>query len=158
MGAGSFTCEQGTFYRLLYNRRFCRRLFAKLYIWQESDMNYTYMVRCSDGSLYTGWTNDLEKGCGLTMRAGEPDIRRAGFRLHWSITRFLRQRRSNAQRVRHQTDDPRTETGIACRTFTIIYFSIPLGGHPFVKGMFYFADFRDIIRCFDQIGTGSLTG
>ncbi|MGI6008456.1 MAG: GIY-YIG nuclease family protein [Ruminococcus sp.] len=24
-------------------------------------MNYTYMVRCSDGSLYTGWTNNLEK-------------------------------------------------------------------------------------------------
>lgn len=23
--------------------------------------NYTYIVRCSDGSLYTGWTNDLEK-------------------------------------------------------------------------------------------------
>ena len=23
-------------------------------------MNYTYMVRCKDGSLYTGWTNDLE--------------------------------------------------------------------------------------------------
>lgn len=23
--------------------------------------NYTYMVRCSDASLYTGWTNDLEK-------------------------------------------------------------------------------------------------
>lgn len=22
---------------------------------------YTYMVECSDGSLYTGWTNDLEK-------------------------------------------------------------------------------------------------
>ena len=22
---------------------------------------YTYVVRCSDGSLYTGWTNDLEK-------------------------------------------------------------------------------------------------
>ncbi len=21
---------------------------------------YTYMVECSDGSLYTGWTNDLE--------------------------------------------------------------------------------------------------
>ena len=21
---------------------------------------YTYMVRCSDGSLYTGWTVDLE--------------------------------------------------------------------------------------------------
>lgn len=24
-------------------------------------MNYAYMVRCSDGSLYAGWTNDLEK-------------------------------------------------------------------------------------------------
>ena len=22
---------------------------------------YTYMVECSDGSFYTGWTNDLEK-------------------------------------------------------------------------------------------------
>lgn len=24
-------------------------------------MNYVYMLRCSDGTLYTGWTNDLEK-------------------------------------------------------------------------------------------------
>ena len=24
-------------------------------------MNYTYIVKCKDGSLYTGWTNDLEK-------------------------------------------------------------------------------------------------
>lgn len=24
-------------------------------------MNYTYILRCSDGSLYTGWTNDMEK-------------------------------------------------------------------------------------------------
>ena len=24
-------------------------------------MNYTYMLRCRDGSLYTGWTNDLGK-------------------------------------------------------------------------------------------------
>ncbi len=24
-------------------------------------MNYTYIVRCNDNSLYTGWTNDLEK-------------------------------------------------------------------------------------------------
>ena len=23
-------------------------------------MNYTYMVQCADGSLYTGWTNSLE--------------------------------------------------------------------------------------------------
>lgn len=24
-------------------------------------MNYTYMVRCRDGSLYTGWTTDIGK-------------------------------------------------------------------------------------------------
>lgn len=24
-------------------------------------MNYTYIVKCADGSLYTGWTNDIEK-------------------------------------------------------------------------------------------------
>ncbi len=24
-------------------------------------MNYTYIVTCSDGTLYTGWTNNIEK-------------------------------------------------------------------------------------------------
>ncbi len=24
-------------------------------------MNYTYILTCRDGTLYTGWTNDLEK-------------------------------------------------------------------------------------------------
>ncbi|MEE1314546.1 MAG: GIY-YIG nuclease family protein [Faecalimonas sp.] len=24
-------------------------------------MNVTYILRCRDGSLYTGWTNDMEK-------------------------------------------------------------------------------------------------
>ncbi|BFL44763.1 GIY-YIG nuclease family protein [Lactonifactor longoviformis] len=24
-------------------------------------MNYTYILRCEDGTLYTGWTNNLEK-------------------------------------------------------------------------------------------------
>lgn len=24
-------------------------------------MNYTYIVECSDGSLYCGWTNNIEK-------------------------------------------------------------------------------------------------
>lgn len=24
-------------------------------------MNFTYMVRCADGTLYTGWTNDLDR-------------------------------------------------------------------------------------------------
>ena len=25
------------------------------------DKNYTYILRCSDGTYYTGWTKDLEK-------------------------------------------------------------------------------------------------
>lgn len=25
------------------------------------NMNYTYILKCNDGTLYTGWTNDLEK-------------------------------------------------------------------------------------------------
>ena len=24
-------------------------------------MNYTYLVECADGSLYCGWTNDIDK-------------------------------------------------------------------------------------------------
>lgn len=28
---------------------------------ENEQMAYTYMVRCKDGSLYTGWTNNLEK-------------------------------------------------------------------------------------------------
>ena len=24
-------------------------------------MNYTYLVECADGTLYCGWTNDLDK-------------------------------------------------------------------------------------------------
>ncbi|MCQ2500721.1 MAG: GIY-YIG nuclease family protein [Lachnospiraceae bacterium] len=27
----------------------------------QHEKSYTYMVRCSDGTLYTGWTNDLKK-------------------------------------------------------------------------------------------------
>lgn len=27
----------------------------------EEKQNVTYMLRCSDGTLYTGWTNNLDK-------------------------------------------------------------------------------------------------
>lgn len=26
-----------------------------------TERNYTYLLRCADGTLYCGWTNDLEK-------------------------------------------------------------------------------------------------
>lgn len=28
---------------------------------RERKMNYTYILKCADGTLYTGWTNDIEK-------------------------------------------------------------------------------------------------
>ena len=28
---------------------------------EDCIMNYTYILKCQDGSFYTGWTNDLEK-------------------------------------------------------------------------------------------------
>ena len=28
---------------------------------KEDTMNYTYLVKCADGTLYCGWTNCLEK-------------------------------------------------------------------------------------------------
>lgn len=28
---------------------------------EETDMNYTYIVQCADGTLYTGWTNCLAR-------------------------------------------------------------------------------------------------
>ena len=32
-------------------------------MWISGDnyMNYTYIVKCADSTLYTGWTNDLDK-------------------------------------------------------------------------------------------------
>ena len=30
-------------------------------MWGWLKMNYVYILRCSDNTLYTGWTNDLEK-------------------------------------------------------------------------------------------------
>lgn len=31
------------------------------YVDKGEIMNYTYILRCGDNSLYTGWTNNLEK-------------------------------------------------------------------------------------------------
>ncbi len=27
---------------------------------ENNNLNYTYILKCSDGSLYCGWTNDIE--------------------------------------------------------------------------------------------------
>ena len=33
-------------------------------------MNYTYILECTDGTLYTGWTDDLDKRL-ITHNAGK---------------------------------------------------------------------------------------
>ena len=35
-----------------------------MFIYKDSDggaMNYTYILKCSDGSFYTGWTTDIQR-------------------------------------------------------------------------------------------------
>lgn len=70
-------------------------------------MNYTYILRCGDGSLYTGWTNDLERRL-ATHRAGkggkytrsrlplelvyweEHETKEAAMRREWAIKHMTR--------------------------------------------------------------------
>ena len=28
---------------------------------KQTDVSYTYIVECSDGTFYTGWTNDIKR-------------------------------------------------------------------------------------------------
>jgi putative endonuclease len=37
---------------------------------KQTGICYTYIIQCSDGTLYTGWTNDIEKRV-LTHNAGK---------------------------------------------------------------------------------------
>ena len=54
-------------------------------------MNYTYMLRCADGSLYTGWTNELQKrlaahnaGAGAKYTKARRPVTLAYYELHKS--------------------------------------------------------------------------
>ena len=70
-------------------------------------MNYTYILRCRDGTLYTGWTNDLEKRLrahnegtgGKYTRARRPvelvyhecfDTKEEAMRREWAIKQLTR--------------------------------------------------------------------
>ena len=54
------------------------------------DENYTYIVRCADGTLYTGWTNDLKK----RITPGKvPNIQRHADLWSWSISNTLPRKR-----------------------------------------------------------------
>lgn len=71
-------------------------------------MNYTYILRCGDGSLYTGWTNDLKKrfdahnagkGCKYTRARlpvelvyhEEHETKAEAMRREWAIKQMTRQ-------------------------------------------------------------------
>lgn len=73
-------------------------------------MNYVYMLRCGDGSLYTGWTNDLEhriaehasgRGCKYTrshlpvelVHTEEYDTREQAMSREWQIKRMSREQK-----------------------------------------------------------------
>lgn len=70
-------------------------------------MNYTYILRCNDGTLYTGWTNCLEKrlfdhnrGKGAKYTKGRTPVslayyevfstREEAMRREWEIKRMTR--------------------------------------------------------------------
>ena len=70
--------------------------------------NYIYILRCADGTLYTGWTNDLEKRLaahqsgkgGKYTRARLPvemvyaerfDTKREAMRREWEIKQLTRE-------------------------------------------------------------------
>ena len=73
-------------------------------------MNYVYILRCGDGSLYTGWTNDLEKrvkahssgrGAKYTrthlpvelVYSEQLDTKEAAMSREWQIKRLTRQQK-----------------------------------------------------------------
>ena len=70
--------------------------------------NYIYILRCADGTLYTGWTNDLEKRLaahqsgkgGKYTRARLPvelvyserfDTKREAMRREWEVKQLTRE-------------------------------------------------------------------
>ena len=47
---------------ILPERYWCTGItLPKFFTEEENDMNYTYIVQCADGTLYTGWTNCLAR-------------------------------------------------------------------------------------------------
>lgn len=56
-------------------------------------MNYTYILKCRDNSLYTGWTNDIDKRLKAHNDGKAPNIPNPGVRLSSSTMRNTRRRK-----------------------------------------------------------------
>ena len=56
-------------------------------------MNYTYILKCRDNSLYTGWTNDIDKRIKAHNDGKCANILNPGVRLNSSTMRNTRRRK-----------------------------------------------------------------
>ena len=56
---------------------------------QKEEKNFTYILKCSDGTFYTGWTNDLKKRLKAHNEGKGQNIRRPGVRWLCSTTKYL---------------------------------------------------------------------
>ena len=66
-------------------------------------MNYTYIVQCADGTLYTGWTNCLEK----RLKAHNSGKNGAKYtKTKRPVTLVYYQRRSHEPGICNQTINP----------------------------------------------------
>ena len=81
-----------------------RQLFLRINEGEIEMKNYTYVLKCSDKSLYTGWTNDIEKrlkshneGKGAKYTRGRKPVELV----------YLEE--PNNKRSRHKKDEPGRE-------------------------------------------------
>ena len=87
-------------------------------------MNYTYILRCRDGSLYTGWTNNLErrlachnegKGAKYTRTRRPVELayyeafqtKEEAMRREWEIKHMTRKRKILL--IEHRSDNEKAE-------------------------------------------------
>lgn len=78
-------------------------------------MNYTYMVKCADGSLYTGWTNCLRKRL-QAHNKGQDGAKYTRTKRPVTLVYYEGyedETGSNAKRICNQAAGQKTETGAA---------------------------------------------
>ena len=99
-------------------------------------MNYTYLLHCADGSLYTGWTNDLQKrlaahnaGAGAKYTKARRPVALAYYELHESKQRAM-QREAAIKKLTRARKLELTQSGFAPLRMTIADHSISAFAPP----------------------------
>ena len=68
--------------------------FSKRYVYNEkrevNEMNYTYILQCSDGTYYTGWTNDIAKRLKTLAYYEAFETKEEAMRREWEIKQLSR--------------------------------------------------------------------